>query len=130
MPYITQEEAELNVDGFLSKTQAEKYALLLKSEAYISSKCVPKYADVKKVPNAIKQASYEVIRGTMAGKLFVGVTRQATSEKVKVDTLEVHEIYSESSVDVNEYEQLIDMLLAPYSNCGNSRGGIGLWGRI
>lgn len=121
MPYITQAEAELNVEGFTDKTQIEKDALLLKADAYLSSKCVPQFNDVTKVPDKLKQAAYEVIRGTIAGKLFVGVARLATSEKVKADVLEVQETYSETAIELNQYEQLIDMLIATFINCGKAR---------
>lgn len=121
MPYITQAEAELNVEGFTDKTQIEKDALLLKADAYLSSKCVPQFNDVAKVPDKLKQAAYEVIRGTIAGKLFVGVARLATSEKVKADVLEVQETYAETAIELNQYEQLIDMLIATFVNCGKAR---------
>lgn len=121
MPYITQAEAELNVEGFTDKTQIEKDALLLKADAYLSSKCVPQFNDTTKVPDKLKQAAYEVIRGTIAGKLFVGVARLATSEKVKADVLEVQETYSETAIELNQYEQLIDMLISTFVNCGKAR---------
>lgn len=118
MPYITQAEAELNVDGFSSKTQAEKDRLLLKSEAFIRSKCVPSYVDVTKVPEALKQASYEAIRGISIGVLMTGIKQTVTEKKVKADTVEVQKKFADGSVDISAEEQLIDMLIAPFVNCG------------
>lgn len=118
MPYITQAEAELNVDGFSSKTQAEKDRLLLQSEALIRSKCVPSYSDVTQVPDALKQASYEAIRGISAGALLTGIKQTVTEKRVKADSVEVQKKFAEGSIEISPYEQLIDMLIAPFANCG------------
>lgn len=117
MPYITQAEAELNVDGFSSKTQAEKDRLLLQSEIYLQNKCVPVMVDVEKVPDRIKQASYEVIRGIMAGKLMVGQSQSITEKRVKAGDVEVQKKFTDGSVELNQYEQMIDMLIEPFANC-------------
>lgn len=121
MPYITQAEAELNVEGFTDKTQIEKDALLLKADAYLSAKCVPQFNDATKVPEKLKQAAYEVIRGAMAGKLFVGVSQSVTEKRVKAGDVESQKKFAEGSIEINQYEQLIDMLIAPYLSCGKAR---------
>lgn len=125
MPYITQAEAELNVDGFSLKTQAEKDRLLLQSEAFIRSKCVPSYTDPTQVPEAIKQASYEAIRGISGGKLLTGIKQTVTEKRVKADSVEVQKKFADGSIEISAEEQLIDMLIAPFANCNKGGSFVG-----
>ena len=121
MPYITQAEAELNVSGFSSKTQAEKDDLLMKSEAYLLAKCVPAYLDATKAPVMLKTASYEIIKATIAGTLFVGVQQAVSEKRVKAGDVESQKKFVDGSVELNPAEQYILMLIAPFANCGKAR---------
>lgn len=125
MPYITQVEAEANVTGFSDKTQSEKDRMILDAGIFISNKCVPEYLDVTKVPDRIKQAVYEAIRGIEAGQLFNGTTQQLTESRVKAGDVEVQEKFVDGSIQQNKYEQRIDMLIDKYANCvGNNRARV------
>lgn len=132
MPYITQAEAELNVDGFIDKTQAEKDRLIMQASAFISSKCVPNFTDASKVPDAIKQAVYEAMRGIEAKVLMQGQTQSLKRKKVKADTVEVEKEFTDGSSELSAYEQLIDALIKPFANCNAGKGSarIYLRGRI
>lgn len=124
MPYITQTEAEQNVDGFIAKTQAEKDALIMKSEAYLQSSCVPAFKDVTKVPPMLKQASYEIIKGAMDGTLFVGVKQSVSEKRVKAGDVESQKKFAEGSIELNPVEQYIAMLIKPFAFCGKARMSI------
>ena len=72
MSYITEQEALDNVTEFASQTASDKARLLAQSEAYLRARNVKEYKDGANVPQALKLACYEVIRGVLSNDLYQG----------------------------------------------------------
>lgn len=118
MSFITEIEATANVTEFASQTAGDKTRLLAQSETYLLAKNVKPYNDVTLVPAALKLASYEVIKGIIAGEIYSGQTQQVKRTKVKADTVESEKEFVEGSVALTATQQYINDLLAPYIKTG------------
>lgn len=120
MSFITEQEAIENVSDFA--TQSDKARLLSQAKAYLRSRNVKEYADSADVPQDLKLASYEVIKGIIAGKLYQGKSAVVTSETVSAQSgTSVSTTYAEGSEDLNVYEQYIIDLIAPYVKKAGAR---------
>ena len=117
MSFITQTEAETNVDGFSALSDSDKARYLAQSSAYLIARNVQDYSDVTLVPDVLKLASYEVIRGIMAGSLYQGKTQTLTSKEVSAQSgTSVKKSFADGSVELNAYEQYINDLIYPYAS--------------
>lgn len=115
MSYITEQEALDNVTEFASQTASGKTRLLAQSEAYLRARNVKEYKDGADVPQALKLACYEVIRGVLSNDLYQGQSQTVKREKVKADTVETEEEFMDGSVALSATEQFILDLIAPYA---------------
>ena len=113
MSYITEADALENIPDFA--TQSDKARLLAQSEAYLRSRNIKEYTDGAEVPQPLKLASYEVIKGIIAGKLYQGKKATVTSKTISAQSgTSVSKTFADGSEDLNVYEQLINDLIAPY----------------
>lgn len=113
MSFITEQEALDNVPEFA--TQSDKARLLTQAKAYLRARNVKEYADDVEVPQDLKDASYEIIKGIIAGKLYQGKKATVTSKTVSAQSgTSVSKTFAEGSEDLNVYEQFINDLIAPY----------------
>ena len=115
MSYITEQEALDNVTEFASQTASDKARLLTQSEAYLRARNVKEYKDGADVPQALKLACYEVIRGVLSNDLYQGQSQTVKREKVKADTVETEEEFMDGSVALSATEQFILDLITPYA---------------
>ena len=115
MSFITEQEAIDNVEGFDALSDRDKARNLQMSEAYLIAKNVKPYNDVNDVPSALKLASYEIIKGIMAGDLYKGVEQALKRKRVKADTVESEKEYQDGTVQLNATEQYILDLIKPYA---------------
>ena len=115
MSYITEQEALDNVTEFASQTASDKARLLAQSEAYLRARNVKEYKDGVDVPQALKLACYEVIRGVLSNDLYQGQSQTVKREKVKADTVETEEEFVDGSVALSATEQFILDLITPYA---------------
>lgn len=114
MSYITEAEALENIPDFA--TQSDKARLLSQAKAYLRSRNVKEYADSADAPQDLKLASYEVIKGIIAGKLYQGKSAVVTSKTVSAQSgTSVSKTFADGSEDLNVYEQYINDLIAPYT---------------
>jgi len=114
MSFITEQEAIERVAGFDALSASDKADYLEKSEAYLLARNVKPYEDVIAVPQALKSASYEVIKGIMKGEIYQGQEQTLKRKKVKADTVETEKEYQEGSVKLSASEQFILDLIKPY----------------
>lgn len=120
MSYITEAEALENVPDFA--TQSDKARLLTQAEAYLRARNVQEFNDVTIVPKPLKDASYEVIKGIIAGKLYQGKSATVTSKTISAQSgTSVSKTFGEGSEDLNVYEQFIKDLIAPYTKKAGAR---------
>lgn len=115
MSYITEQEALDNVTEFASQTASDKARLLAQAEAYLRARNVKEYKDGADVPQALKLACCEVIKGVLSNNLYQGQSQALKREKVKGDTVETEEEFMDGSVALNATEQFINDLIAPYA---------------
>ena len=115
MSYITEQEALDNVTEFASQTASDKARLLAQAEAYLRARNVKEYKDGADVPQALKLACYEVIRGVLSNDLYQGQSQTVKREKVKADTVETEEEFMDGSVALSATEQFILDLITPYA---------------
>ena len=116
MSYITEQEALDNVTEFASQTASGKARLLAQSEAYLRSRNIKEYTDGAEVPQPLKLASYEVIKGIIAGQLYQGKKATVTSKTISAQSgTSVSKTFADGSEDLNVYEQLIGDLIAPFT---------------
>lgn len=116
MPFITEQEAIDNVASFSALSVSDKARYLQMSETYLIVRNVKPYDDVKDVPEPLKLASYEIIRGIMAGKLYKGKSQTVQSKTVSAQSgTSVSKTYAAGSEELNEYEQYIDDLIKPFT---------------
>lgn len=115
MSYITEQEALDNVTEFASQTASDKARLLAQSEAYLRARNVKEYKDDADVPQPLKLACYEVIKGVLSNDLYQGQSQALKRERVKADTVETEEEFQDGSTSINATEQYINDLIAPYA---------------
>lgn len=113
MSYITEAEALENVPEFA--TQSDKARLLTQAEAYLRARNVKEYPSGADVPQALKLACYEVIKGVLNKELYQGQHQALKREKVKADSVESEEEYQDGSVALSATEQFILDLIKPYA---------------
>lgn len=121
MSFITQSEAEQNVDGFAALSERDKAQHIKKSEAYLIARKVKPCHDPIDAPEPLKDASYEIIKGIMAGVLYTDKDQVLKRKKVKADTVESEKEYQEGSVAISGLEQYIIDLIAPYTKKSSVR---------
>lgn len=115
MSFITEQEALDNVADFANQTASDKARLLAQAEAYLRARNIKEYEDATDVPMPLKLASYEVIKGIVAGQLYQGKSAIVASETVSAQSgTSVSTTYVEGSEDLNVYEQYINDLIGPY----------------
>lgn len=107
MSFITIEDAE-RILGVDFAPDADKARLVLLANTWMKNKIgfVPDPVD-----ETLKLAACEIIKGIQAGAIYGGIARQTTSEKVKADTVEVQETFSEGSREISEFEQIANALI-------------------
>ena len=116
MSYITEQEALANVTEFASQTASDKARLLAQSEAYLRARNVKEYKDGADVPQALKLACYEVIKGIIVGQLYQGKKATVTSKTISAQSgTSVSKTFADGSEDLNVYEQFIGELIAPFT---------------
>lgn len=54
----------------------------------------------------LKDAACEIIKGIIAGVIYVGIEKPTIREKVKADSVEVEETFTAGSRDISQYEQI------------------------
>lgn len=54
----------------------------------------------------LKDAACEIIKGIIAGAIYVGTERMTIREKVKADSVEVEETFAEGSREISKFEQI------------------------
>jgi hypothetical protein len=84
------------------------------SEAYLLARNVKPYEDATLVPEPLKTASYQIIKGIMKGDLYQGQEQALKRKKVKADTVETEKEYQDGSVKLSAIEQFILDLIKPY----------------
>jgi len=114
MSFITEQEAIEQVVGFDALSESDKADYLQMSEAYLLARNVKPYEDVATVPQPLKTASYQIIKGIMKGELYQGQEQALKRKKVKADTVETEKEYQDGSVKLTATEQFILDLIKPY----------------
>ncbi|MBE4722295.1 hypothetical protein IHV21_08610 [Acinetobacter baumannii] len=115
MGFITEQDAIEHVEGFDALSASDKAQYLQMSEAYLLARNVKPYEDVTQVPEPLKTASYQIIKGIMKGDLYQGQEQALKRKKVKADTVETEKEYQDGSVKLSAIEQFILDLIKPYS---------------
>lgn len=116
MGFITEQEAEQALgDTWTSQTESDKARLLSQSETYLLARNVKPYDDPDDVPEALKLASYEIIKGIINKQLYQGQVQELKAKTVKGGSVEVSKTYQDGSIEVNATEQYILDLIKPYS---------------
>jgi hypothetical protein len=114
MSFITEQEAIEHVLGFDALSDSDKADYLQMSEAYLLARNVKPYEDVATVPQPLKTASYQIIKGIMKGELYQGQEQALKRKKVKADTVETEKEYQDGSAKLTATEQFILDLIKPY----------------
>lgn len=114
MSFITEQEAIERVAGFDALSASDKADYLQMSEAYLLARNVKPYEDVTTVPQPLKNASYQIIKGIMKGEIYQGQEQVLKRKKVKADTVETEKEYQDGSVKLTATEQFILDLIKPY----------------
>lgn len=116
MGFITEQEAEQALgETWASQTVSDKARLLSQSEAYLIAKNVKPYDDLDDVPEVLKTASYEIIKGIINKQLYQGQSQELKAKTVKGGSVEVSKTYQDGSYELNATEQYILDLIKPYS---------------
>ncbi|MCH4243751.1 hypothetical protein [Acinetobacter gerneri] len=115
MSFITTQEAELNVDGFSALSERDKAQHIKKSDAYLIARNVKPYDNVADVPELLKDASYEIIKGIMSGELYVNKAPELKRKKVKADGVESEKEYQDGAMTITATEQFILDLIKPFT---------------
>lgn len=114
MSFITEQEAIEHVAGFDALSASDKADYLQMSEVYLLARNVKPYEEVTTVPQPLKTASYQIIKGIMKGELYQGQEQALKRKKVKADTVETEKEYQDGSVKLTATEQFILDLIKPY----------------
>ncbi|MFX5629709.1 hypothetical protein ABTD72_15885 [Acinetobacter baumannii] len=115
MSFITEQEAIEHVEGFDALSVSDKAQFLQMADAYLLARNVKPYEDVTQVPEPLKTASYQIIKGIIKGDLYQGQEQVLKRKKVKADTVETEKEYQDGSVKLSAIEQFILDLIKPYS---------------
>ncbi|HFF5287394.1 TPA: hypothetical protein ACGDUJ_003820, partial [Acinetobacter baumannii] len=94
---------------------SDKAQYLQMAEAYLLARNVKPYEDATQVPEPLKTASYQIIKGIIKGDLYQGQEQVLKRKKVKADTVETEKEYQDGSVKLSAIEQFILDLIKPYS---------------
>lgn len=121
MSFITIEEAEQNVDGFAALSERDKAQHIKKSEAYLIARKVKPYDDPSEVPEPLKDASYEIIKGVMQHVLYAGNDQVIKRKMVDADGVKSEKEYQDGFVAISGLEQFINDLIAPYTKKSSVR---------
>ncbi|MDC4987048.1 hypothetical protein OHW15_13905 [Acinetobacter baumannii] len=113
MSFITEQEAIEHVAGFDALSASDKAQYLQMSEAYLLARNVKPYEDVTLVPEPLKTASYQIIKGIIKGDLYQGQEQALKRKRVKAE-VESEKEYQDGSVKLNATEQYILDLIKPY----------------
>lgn len=115
MGFITEQEAIEHVEGFNALSASDKAQYLQMADAYLLARNVKPYEDATLVPEPLKTASYQIIKGIIKGDLYQGQEQVLKRKKVKADTVETEKEYQDGSVKLSASEQFILDLIKPYS---------------
>lgn len=116
MGFITEQEAEQALgETWTSQTESDKARLLAQSEAYLIARNVKPYNDTGDVPEPLKLASFEIIKGIINKQLYQGQSQELKAKTVKGGSVEVSKTYQDGSYELNATEQYILDLIKPYS---------------
>lgn len=107
MSFITIEDAE-RILGADFAPQEDKARLALLANTWMKNQVgfIPETID-----ETLKIAACEIIKGIQAGSIYSAVERQATSERVKADTVEIEESFAEGSRAMSEFEVIAIALI-------------------
>ncbi|EPL6456372.1 hypothetical protein N0G65_003557 [Providencia rettgeri] len=116
MGFITEQEAGQALgETWTSQTESDKARLLAQSEAYLLARNVKPYDEPDDVPEALKLASFEIIKGIINKQLYQGQSQELKAKTVKGGSVEVSKTYQDGSYELNATEQYILDLIKPYS---------------
>ena len=116
MSFVTESEVEQALrDTWTNQSESEKTQLLKKSRAYLIARNVKDYENVDDVPQDLKDASFEIIKGIIDKKLYIDKDQELKSKRVKADSVESEKVYQDGSKSINATEQYILDLIKPYT---------------
>ena len=116
MSFVTESEVEQALrDTWTNQSESEKTQLLKKSRAYLLARNVKDYENVDDVPQDLKDASFEIIKGIIDKKLYIDKDQELKSKRVKADSVESEKVYQDGSKSINAVEQYIWDLIKPYT---------------
>lgn len=119
MSFITIEDAE-RILGADFAPQEDKARLVLLANTWMKNQVgfIPETID-----ETLKIAACEIIKGIQSGSIYSAVERQTTSERVKADTVEIEESFTEGSRAMSEFE-VIAIALIDSLNLGAKGFGV------
>lgn len=116
MSFVTESEVEQALrDTWTSQSESDKAQLLKKSRAYLIARNVKDYENFDDVPQDLKEASFEIIKGIIDKKLYIDKDQELKSKRVKADSVESEKVYQDGSKSINAVEQYIWDLIKPYT---------------
>lgn len=116
MSFVTESEVEQALgDTWTNQSESDKTQLLKKSRAYLIARNVKDYENVDDVPQDLKDASFEIIKGIIDKKLYIDKDQELKSKRVKADSVESEKVYQDGSKSINAVEQYIWDLIKPYT---------------
>lgn len=116
MSFVTESEVEQALgDTWTNQSESDKTQLLKKSRAYLIARNVKDYENVDDVPQDLKDASFEIIKGIIDKKLYIDKDQELKSKRVKADSVESEKVYQDGSKSINATEQYILDLIKPYT---------------
>ncbi len=116
MSFVTESEVEQALgETWANQSESDKAQLLKKSRAYLIARNVKEYPSTDDVPQDLKDASFEIIKGIIDKKLYVDKDQELKSKRVKADTVESEKVYQDGSKAINAVEQYIWDLIKPYT---------------
>ncbi len=116
MSFVTESEVEQALgDTWTNQSESDKTQLLKKSRAYLLARNVKDYENVDDVPQDLKDASFEIIKGIIDKQLYVDKDQELKSKRVKADSVESEKVYQDGSKSINATEQYILDLIKPYT---------------
>ena len=116
MSFVTESEVEQALgDTWNNQSESDKTQLLKKSRAYLIARNVKDYENVDDVPQDLKDASFEIIKGIIDKKLYIDKDQELKSKRVKADSVESEKVYQDGSKSINAVEQYIWDLIKPYT---------------
>ena len=111
MSFITQEQAE-QILGVDFAPAGDKARLIKLANTWMRNEVGYVPDPIDPIDPILLDAACEIIKGIIAGVIYTGIARQATSESVKADTVQVTETFAEGSVEVSEFEQIARAYIA------------------